>query len=85
MKERRKYQRTSAAAISTYLRRKGIDVESVRMALLRERWVVVVNCRTMMQATAVWNGLRANGYNMVGQFQTWVIVAEMQTDVEGVL
>jgi len=84
VKQRRKYQRTSAAAISAYLRREGIDVERVHMNMLRDRWVVVVNCKSMMQANTVWVALRKGDYNLLGQYHEWVIVAESQDDAEGV-
>lgn len=85
MKTRRNYQRTSAAGISQYLHRQGVERVACTSQVLQDRWVIVVNCQTMTHANVVWVALKKGGYNLLGQFHEWVVVGEKQNDSVGVM
>lgn len=78
IKKRRRYQHTSAAGIAAYLHRLCIDPVSCKSDVHDGEWVVIVNCKHLTQTTVVWNALRQGGYNLLGQWHLWVIVAERQ-------
>jgi len=84
-KERRRYQRTSAAGISQYLRRRGVPADRASSAVMGGRWVITVNFADLAQANAGWVALWVGGYNLIGQFHEWIVVAEKQDDGEGIM
>jgi hypothetical protein len=84
-KKRRRYQTTSAAGVMQFLNRRGISAACTRSEVLGRRWVVLINSHTIEEANAVRRALQHNGYNLLGQFGEWVVVAEDQkTDKENV-
>jgi len=49
------------------------------------RWVITVNFADLAQANAGWVALWVGGYNLIGQFHEWIVVAEKQDDGEGIM
>lgn len=76
MKTRRPSQPTSAAAISAYLRRRGISPVSVRSDVLENRWIIVVNCHSTTQVNQAWVALREGGYDILGCWHSWLMIEE---------